>query len=62
MAETYEISVQCRNCKCKPEDVDTSTLIVTPKKFAVPKGKPVKDFLQEMTCENCGCEGYMGLL
>jgi hypothetical protein len=68
MDETYEISVVCRNCGHIPmgkevEYEDESTFRgPDPEEFPIPKGIEVKDFLREMTCENCGCEGYMGLL
>ena len=64
MAETYEISVVCRNCGHIPGGTMTNgdRIETPPKKFPVPKGITVKQFLMDMTCENCGCEGYMGLL
>lgn len=64
MAETYEISVTCRNCGHVPGGTMTNgnRVETIPEKFTVPKGTGVKTFLQEMTCNNCGCEGYMGLL
>ena len=61
--ETYAISVQCHNCKYilgKTKYGDRINII--PKQIVIPKGTEVKMFLREMTCENCGCNGFMGIL
>jgi len=67
MAKTYEINVICRNCGHIPvylstTGVDNHNDESVPIKFPIPKGITVKWFLIDMTCENCGCGGYMGLL
>ncbi|KKN77881.1 hypothetical protein LCGC14_0356180 [marine sediment metagenome] len=59
---TYEISVQCRNCRHVPLTDAGDALHQKNKKFPIPKGNTIKKFLQEMMCENCDCTGYMGLL
>lgn len=63
--ETYKISVVCRNCGHIPggtvSDYGANAHIV-PQKFSIPKGIEVKTWLQGGICDNCGCEGYMGLL
>ena len=63
MAETYEISVICRNCGHVPmsEKIEREPG-PDPKRFQVPEGTEVKIFLRGITCDNCKCEGYMGLL
>jgi len=66
MEETYEISIVCRNCHHVPGEQTTEGFndhlgVHTSKKFQVPKGTTIQKFLQEITCENCGCEGFMGI-
>ena len=67
--EVYEIGVQCHNCKHVPRETITNEVqervigpVVGQKLFIIPKGTEVKTFLREMTCENCGCDGFMGIL
>lgn len=60
--ETYKINVRCGNCNHIPLTNTGDVLHQKSRKFRVSKGMPVQKFLQEMTCENCRCEGYMGLL
>lgn len=63
MSETYEISIVCHNCGYKPcEGISEQNRIRKPKRFSVPKGTEVKKFLMDMVCENCGCDGFMGIL
>lgn len=59
--EAYEISIVCRNCGYVPV-LHGPNFAGDIKNFSVPKGITVKQFLMDMICENCGCEGYMGLL
>lgn len=59
--KTYEIQVICHNCHHVPMEELKMTVREAPQIFDVPKGTEVKKFLQGMTCENCGCNGYMGL-
>jgi hypothetical protein len=58
--KTYEISVICHNCKHVPEHNSGNAIL--PNRIAIPKGTEVKKFLADMTCENCGCSGFMGIL
>lgn len=70
MSETYEISVQCHNCKYVPqgevierERNDGQCFRGSdPRKFSILKGMEVKQFLREIVCDNCGCDGFMGIL
>jgi len=52
----YEVMVMCRNCNAGSSQHGGNILIV------VPYGEPLKPFLREITCENCGCDGFMGIL
>ncbi len=66
LRQTYDISVICHNCRhVPPKMIDNDhgypEASSHPKKFQVPKGTEVQKFLMGMTCENCGCEGFMGL-
>jgi hypothetical protein len=62
--ETHRVSIRCYNCHHVPggtvSDYGANAALV-PKRFTVPKGTTVQKFLQEMTCKNCGCEGFMWL-
>lgn len=63
MSETYEIMIQCHNCKRTPPRVtDPDSGKTHPKLITIPKGTEVRKFLQDMTCENCDCGGFMGIL
>ena len=69
MDEIYEIRVICRNCGHVPVVEKVAGIKngkeyheFTSKKIPIPKCVTVKQFLMDMTCKNCGCEGYMGLL
>jgi hypothetical protein len=58
--KTYNISVVCLNCHHVPHIIDLETNEdLCRKQFQIPKGIEVKEFLREMTCENCGCVGFM---
>jgi len=62
MEAAYKINIVCRNCGHIPMEEYASEVVKMAKKFPVPKGTTIKAALMSMTCENCGCEGYMGLL
>ncbi len=43
--ETYDVSVECKVCNCKPADY-----------IAVPKGTVWWEYLKGFECSNCGCK------
>jgi hypothetical protein len=60
--ETYSISVICHNCHHVPmNDYIEREPGPDPKQISIPKGTEVQTFLREMVCENCDCEGFMGI-
>lgn len=67
MSETYKVVLKCRNCGHIPKKIITNGAQeqeIGPKHFTIPTGTTVKQFLQDITavCENCGCDGFMGIL
>lgn len=61
---TYWISIKCHNCGHVPGGTmtDKNGEKFIPEQIVIPKGTEVKMLLREMTCENCGCDGFMGIL
>ena len=51
MSDTYEYKgyVRCGNCNLSNKDY----------KCEIPKGTKVKEYLRQMTCDNCGVRGKL---
>lgn len=53
----YGIGIKCTNCDHIPTAVGCRQ--IDTKIFWIPKGTSVKDYLNSIHCDNCGCVGYL---